>query len=332
MENSGQVTFGVYPGASRTVTSSTAYNDGEWHHVVGTLSAAGERLYVDGARVAQRTDTTSAQAYSGYWRIGGDSPWSGNAYFAGSIDDVAIYPAALTAAQIDSHWVKAGNTSTIPTPPADAYGAAVFGLSPDLYWRLGEASGTTAVDSGPAKADGTYVNTVSRGVTGALAGVTNKAVSFSGDPDNLVASKATFSNPTVYSEELWFRTTTTDGGKLIGFGNASTGTSGSYDRHVYMENDGRLTFGVWTGATNTITTPAAYNDGQWHHMVATQSSDGHEAVRRRGPAWLPTRRPRRRPTRATGASAGTRPGVRSRGSTARSTRSPSTPAPSRPPR
>ncbi|MDM7830695.1 PKD domain-containing protein [Cellulomonas edaphi] len=274
MDNAGRLLFGVYPGDSRTIQSSKAYNDGQWHQVVATLSSAGMKLYVDGTRVAQRADTTSAQSYSGYWRIGGDTPWTAAAFFNGSIDETAIYPGALTAAQVDDHWVKSGRTSTIPAAPADAYGAAVFGLSPDVYWRLGEASGTTAADSGPAKADATYVGTVTRGVTGALTGVSNTAVSFSGSSNNLVASKSTYTNPTVYSEELWFKTTTTNGGKLIGFGDQPSGTSGSYDRHVYMENDGRLTFGVWTGQTNTITTPAAYNNGAWHHLVATQSSAG----------------------------------------------------------
>ena len=41
-----------------------------------------------------------------------------------------------------------------------------------------------------------------------------------------------------------------------------------------MQDDGRLVFGTWTGQMNTITTPTPYNDGQWHHVVATQSGDG----------------------------------------------------------
>ena len=89
-----------------------------------------------------------------------------------------------------------------------------------------------------------------------------------------MSSDAQFSNPTVYSEEAWFKTTSTSGGKIIGFGDNQTGNSGSYDRHVYMQNDGRLVFGVWTGFTNTITTPAPYNDGDWHHVVATQGPSG----------------------------------------------------------
>ena len=89
-----------------------------------------------------------------------------------------------------------------------------------------------------------------------------------------MSSDAQFSNPTVYTEEAWFKTTTTRGGKIIGFGRARAGSSGGYDRHVYMQDDGRLVFGVWTGQPNTVTTSGVYNDGQWHHVVATQSGEG----------------------------------------------------------
>ena len=41
-----------------------------------------------------------------------------------------------------------------------------------------------------------------------------------------------------------------------------------------MQDDGRLVFGTYTGVTNTITSDQAYNNGQWHHVVATQSGSG----------------------------------------------------------
>ncbi len=275
MTANGQVNFGVYPGSAQIITSSKAYNDGKWHHVVATLSSAGMALFVDDQRVATNAGVTSAQSYSGYWRIGGDSAWSGANYFAGSIDDVAIYPTALTRQQVDAHWVAAGRVSTLPQAPADSYGAAVFGLGPDVYWRLNETSGSTAVDSGSNSSNGTYSGGVTLGAAGALVGVSgNTAVRFTGASNGLVASNSTYTNPTTYSEELWFNTTDTIGGKLIGFGDARTGTSSSYDRHVFMNSAGQLTFGTWTGTENEIVTPGSYNDGKWHHMVATQSSDG----------------------------------------------------------
>ena len=131
----------------------------------------------------------------------------------------------------------------------------------------------TAADSSPNEFPGVYNGGTTYGTPGAVSGTPNTAVTFNGTTGP-VASAAGVSNPTVYSEELWFKTTTNSGGKLIGFGNAQSGNSSAYDRHVYMFDDGRLRFGVWTGFTNVIDTSASYNDGNWHHMVATQGSDG----------------------------------------------------------
>jgi hypothetical protein len=44
---------------------------------------------------------------------------------------------------------------------------------------------------------------------------------------------------------MWFKTTTTSGGTLIGFGNSQTGVSGSTDRQILMSNTGQLHFGVY---------------------------------------------------------------------------------------
>ncbi|MBO4275807.1 PKD domain-containing protein, partial [Microbispora triticiradicis] len=156
--------------------------------------------------------------------------------------------------------------------PADPYGKAVYNDEPALYWRLNETSGPAAADSGKGGVAGTYTSTgVSYGQTGALVGTTNKAVTFN---NGGVASTTTYANPATYSEELWFKTTTTRGGKLIGLGGSASGTSSNYDRHVYMRNDGKLVFGTYTGSINVITTTGSYNNGQWHHMVATQGADG----------------------------------------------------------
>ena len=79
-------------------------------------------LYIDGHLVGTNA-TTSAQDYNGYWRIGGDNlngwnldPWGSNSqgttephsyYFNGTIADVAVYPAALSAAQVSAHYAAA---------------------------------------------------------------------------------------------------------------------------------------------------------------------------------------------------------------------------------
>jgi hypothetical protein len=89
-----------------------------------------------------------------------------------------------------------------------------------------------------------------------------------------VYSQVARTNPTGFTEEVWFRSTSTQGGKIMGFGNATSGTSSQYDRHVYMTNGGQLIFGTYTGTPRIITSPGTYNDGQWHHVVVTQGADG----------------------------------------------------------
>ena len=120
MMNDGQLVFGDYTGQINTIETPRVYNDGQWHYLVATLDpTAGMTLYVDGQSVGTNS-TTSAQVYSGYWRVGGDNlngwnldPWGSNSqgttepisyYFNGTIGDVAVYPVALSAAQVAAHY------------------------------------------------------------------------------------------------------------------------------------------------------------------------------------------------------------------------------------
>ncbi|TKV61700.1 PKD domain-containing protein [Nakamurella flava] len=177
----------------------------------------------------------------------------------------------------DKDGNQVGGDTVSVTVPADGpelspYSRAVKDQGANLFWRLGEASGTTAYDWAGFN-DGAVGPAVTRGAAGAISGDSNTASTFDGATGTVVAGTQTLP-PSVYSTELWFKTATSRGGKLIGFGSAQQGLSGSYDRHVYMQDDGRLVFGTYTGVQNKVTSPKAYNDGQWHHVVATQGPDG----------------------------------------------------------
>jgi fibronectin type 3 domain-containing protein len=279
LTNDGRLLFGVNSGALTTLSSAAGLNNGQWHHVVATQGPAGMALYLDGLRVA-RNAVTNAQAFSGFWRIGGDnlSGWPSKPtsnYFAGNIDETAIYNSVLSAQQVADHYRLSGQTNSALQPaPTDKYGAAVYQDGPDLFWRLGEASGTSAVDSSSSNAPGTYGTAVTRGVAGAVAGSTDTAVTVPGNSNGWVSSAASSASPSVFSEELWFKTATTTGGKLIGFGNLQSGSSTSFDKQIYLGNDGKLRFGVNSGGLKVITTPNAYNDNAWHHVVAVQDGSG----------------------------------------------------------
>lgn len=124
MMNDGQLVFGVYSGGVETIETPDVYNNGQWHYVLATLGPSGMALYVDGQLIGTNS-TTSAQAYTGYWRVGGDNlnawnldPWGSNSqgtkqphsyYFNGDIADVAVYPTALSAAQVSAQYAAALN-------------------------------------------------------------------------------------------------------------------------------------------------------------------------------------------------------------------------------
>ena len=275
LDNAGRVNFAIHDGAYRTVTSRTGVNDGQWHHLAGVVGADGMQLFVDGQRVGRDQRYTAPRAYRGQWRIGADQTTGfanrpTDAGLAAAIDEVAVYPKASTKTDIQGRYLASGRAGGWAVTPTDAYGAEVAGDSPDLFWRLNEAAGA-AVDASGSGASGDVTGTVTRNEAGALSG--DAATGLDG-VSGLVVAQQTWNAPKVYSAELWFRTTTTRGGKLVGFGNAATGLSSAYDRHVVMQDNGRLSFGANNGSRQSLVTPGTYHDGQWHHVVATQGPDG----------------------------------------------------------
>ncbi len=80
----------------------------------------------------------------------------------------------------------------------------------------------------------------------------------------------------VYSEEVWFKTTNTAyNGKLMGLADTNNpSTQSHYDRHVYIDQNGRVIFGAYTTQQMVITSPAgkSYADGVWHHVVVTSNA------------------------------------------------------------
>lgn len=278
LDNSGRANFMVNDTAVRTVTSRSGINDGQWHHVAGTVDANGMQLFVDGVRVGRDQRYNAPKTYEGYWRIGADQT---NGFtnkpsdqgLAGSIDEVAVTNRALTVAEVQSHVTASGRTGAWTAQPADGYAAAVNADKPEIFWRLGTTSGSY-LDSSGSGAYGNSAgnnNSISRGVAGAISGDT--AATFDGS-SGLVVAQHSWATPGPYSAEVWFKTNSTRGGKLVGFGNATSGLSSSYDRHIYMQSGGKLSFGSNGNGQQSIVTPLSYNNNQWHHAVATQGADG----------------------------------------------------------
>ncbi len=165
-------------------------------------------------------------------------------------------------------------------------------LSPYLYWKLDDATGqNVAVDYSGNSRNGQYSPMPSGttpwtmqqtgGLTGQSPNLSVTATGGAGTNTTCVTTNAAAENPApnTYSEIIWFKTTSTQGGKLIGFESSQTGVSnsnsgGQYDRHIYMDGNGALWFGVWTGSTTTVNSGPGFNDGKWHMAVATMGNTG----------------------------------------------------------
>ncbi|MGP4110649.1 CBM96 family carbohydrate-binding protein [Streptomyces sp. 4N509B] len=177
----------------------------------------------------------------------------------------------------------AGNVSSLSAPvtatsgtSTEPYVAAVLADDPMLYWRHDETSGNFASDASGNEASGVHRGGPSRGVTpGAVPGPQAAAVGHDGT-DSYTYSDDPVSGVRQYTLETWFNTTTNSGGKLIGMGDTILEESYSHDNNLYMLNDGRLQFALYTGAYRTATSSASYNDGEWHHVAASVGPRGME--------------------------------------------------------
>ncbi len=189
-----------------------------------------------------------------------------------------------------------GTTASITmpnsVPAATAYANSVRSNGARIYWPMNETSGLTVTDraAGPGSSagigvtDGRADTGVTWGQAGAIPGDTAASLGdndwsrvFAGNcPSTVGCNYGTETAPDTFSTQLWFRTTTNRGGRLLGFGDVQNGNSGHRDRQIYMNNAGQLIFGVraQNNSTRTITTAQAYNNNQWHMVTATMGPSG----------------------------------------------------------
>ena len=148
MQSTGKIEAGLW---TATVVSSAALSTGVWHHLVVT-SAGGASgiitLYVDG--VSQGTTTaTGALAYTGNaLTIGCGSGASASDFLSGSVDEVAVYAAAISSARVSAHYTAghSGASGTVAAAMQLAAGTRVAFGSPawgainswKLRWRWPE--------------------------------------------------------------------------------------------------------------------------------------------------------------------------------------------------
>ncbi|MFC6591169.1 LamG domain-containing protein [Deinococcus lacus] len=74
--------------------------DGKWHHLAGVIDGQEARLYIDGELVNE-TEVEGQLGWTPYaWNLGRNAEAPEGRGFKGTVDDVRIYPFALTEAEI----------------------------------------------------------------------------------------------------------------------------------------------------------------------------------------------------------------------------------------
>ncbi|MEA2635502.1 MAG: hypothetical protein QOH92_2269 [Chloroflexota bacterium] len=128
----------------RYFSSPYPLNDGTWHQVVVTYDGLLATAYVDGQSLGGQSlsslntvlDANGLVTGQGFWCCGPD-------VFSGSLDEVAVYPGALSFGQITNHFNASGNTR--PTAPTNV-SATVGGNQATVTWAAATASAGAPVN------------------------------------------------------------------------------------------------------------------------------------------------------------------------------------------
>ncbi len=141
------------------ITSTTAVNDGQWHHVVLTADNGTDRLYLDGQLVGSlsRPRILSWQEEARFaigplnWRM--PSGNTGNFDLNGQLDEPAVYDRALSAAEVQAHYAAArtdarNKLTKVTTPAGRVWASNTYDPATDRIkthtdpnggtWQLGE--------------------------------------------------------------------------------------------------------------------------------------------------------------------------------------------------
>jgi Concanavalin A-like lectin/glucanases superfamily len=230
--------------SSMTMAQQLSYpnvTDGKWHHIVLMIKPNLAMVYVDSILTATRPHNDVAATAP---LVVGES--------AVAVDEVAVYPTALTGDQIRSHWhISSAGLPCVATQPVTVYEQVVATDAPSSLWRLDGSTGRLAVDQVGCRS-GLSVGTP---VAGAIAGDPS-----SGRIGNLYGSLQVSDLPSgVRTVEGWV--------KPDANGSSASGTllrSGSVSASMSM---GGIQLNTSSTTMAQLYDYPYITDGRWHHVV-----------------------------------------------------------------
>jgi RHS repeat-associated protein len=143
-------------GSCGGIASSSAVNDGQWHHAVLAGSGTSQTLYLDGAAVGSRSQSVYPTPLLGYSSIGAGfigsscpaAPSDAKGHFSGRIADVAAYAHPLTAAEVAAHYAARLSTpalGSVVLPSGKTQAAVTYDSAMDRANTVQTGGGTWQV-------------------------------------------------------------------------------------------------------------------------------------------------------------------------------------------
>jgi hypothetical protein len=186
----------------------------------------------------------------------------------------------------------AGDVSMVDA--AITYPQAVMADHPVAYWRLGETSGTIALDSSGNGLNGTYVGSVSLGAVGAIVGDQDTAIALNGAGFVRIPNAGPLDNISIVTVEAWARGASTNATQLFSAAGGggyqvvwNAGVAGAYAMNTYVNAKTKITDALWhqivvawDGAAATVyldgvasnTGPNAILPNSLENQIGTQCS------------------------------------------------------------
>jgi uncharacterized membrane protein YkvA (DUF1232 family) len=134
-------------GSASTSAYPLTVTDDEWHHIVATWDGTTARLYVDGDAVGQTNIAGTLVSATTMALTFGNAP-DYPMWVSGVLDDVAVYPAALSAAQVQAHYAKRTDAATSGSG-AVIYSIGTNATSAERTTALSIADATVSVTQAP---------------------------------------------------------------------------------------------------------------------------------------------------------------------------------------
>jgi RHS repeat-associated protein len=151
----GRLRGQFWTGGVNPIASTATVNDGGWHHVVLSTMSDVQSLYLDGVKVGELTGKVINHSTLTFNQIGAayastPASWPGwgataQRYFAGVIDEVALYSRPLGSASVGDHYRygtgQADQLSTVTLPSGKIPSAVSYDVESDRVAEYTDQNG-----------------------------------------------------------------------------------------------------------------------------------------------------------------------------------------------